>query len=391
MTQSLPIHRSERGAVFVQVGIAAFVLVAFNVFVLDYGMMWVSRRQAQNAADAGALAGAVARGYDDFDSPPSSTGYAAQAATQVALANQVWQQPATPRVLFDCPAGVTGRCVRLEVYRNGEFGSTPIPTMFGPMLGIGDQGVRAVATAISANANGTNCLKPLALPNEWIHQRDPLLEFNRYDPSGPPGTLLPTPDGYVRPSSSDPGTFTISGDFTERVDFVYDQDHDAPITRGLMFSMTLPGSNTYAQNITGCNGQSMAFNQAIPIFDPVPGQTRLAMEALYAQDPGADWNYAEQKVFGTCAPGCAPISPRLIAVALFDPDHYQYTRTALDWSSCPGGTSCVFVTNIAGFFVHRLTSTGGHGHFVRYPGITVASAPTYVDDASWLVTSHLIR
>ena len=48
--------RSEQGAVFVQVGISIFVLMAFNVFVLDYGVMWVSRRQAQNAADAAALA-----------------------------------------------------------------------------------------------------------------------------------------------------------------------------------------------------------------------------------------------------------------------------------------------------------------------------------------------
>ena len=58
--------RSEQGAVFVQVGISILVLMAFNVFVLDYGVMWVSRRQAQNAADAGALAGAVARGLRRF-------------------------------------------------------------------------------------------------------------------------------------------------------------------------------------------------------------------------------------------------------------------------------------------------------------------------------------
>ena len=48
-----------------------FVLMAFNVFVLDYGMLWVARGQAQNAADAGALAGAVARGFDDFADPPT--------------------------------------------------------------------------------------------------------------------------------------------------------------------------------------------------------------------------------------------------------------------------------------------------------------------------------
>ena len=119
MSMSERTLRSEQGAVFVQVGISLFVLMAFNVFVLDYGMMWIGRRQAQNAADAGALAGALARGYDDFSNPPSSGGLTAQSAQQVAAANLVWQQAATPRVLFDCPAGVTGRCVRVEVYRDG--------------------------------------------------------------------------------------------------------------------------------------------------------------------------------------------------------------------------------------------------------------------------------
>ena len=117
--------RSEQGAVFVQVGISLFVLMAFNVFVLDYGMMWIGRRQAQNAADAGALAGGVARAYDDFADPPASNGVAALSASGVAAANLVWQQAGMPVVTFNCPAGVTGRCVKVEVYRDGTNGSTP--------------------------------------------------------------------------------------------------------------------------------------------------------------------------------------------------------------------------------------------------------------------------
>ncbi len=65
---------SEQGAVFVQVGISLFVMMAFNVFVLDYGVMWVGRRQAQNAADAGALAGATARPTTTSTTPPAPTG-----------------------------------------------------------------------------------------------------------------------------------------------------------------------------------------------------------------------------------------------------------------------------------------------------------------------------
>ncbi len=39
-------------------------LMALSTFVVDYGILWASRRQAQNAADAGALAGAVHMLYD---------------------------------------------------------------------------------------------------------------------------------------------------------------------------------------------------------------------------------------------------------------------------------------------------------------------------------------
>ena len=58
---------SERGAVIVHVTIALVGLLAFSIFVVDYGVMWAARRQAQNAADAAALAGAISLAYVDFD------------------------------------------------------------------------------------------------------------------------------------------------------------------------------------------------------------------------------------------------------------------------------------------------------------------------------------
>ena len=47
-----PTRSSERGAILVHVAIAMLALIAVNTFVVDYGVMWVARRQAQNAADA---------------------------------------------------------------------------------------------------------------------------------------------------------------------------------------------------------------------------------------------------------------------------------------------------------------------------------------------------
>src|SRR5689334_13041749 len=69
MTRTLTRRKSEEGAILIQVAISIFVLMCFLVFVFDYGIVWASRAQAQNSADAGALAGAIARGYDDFTNP----------------------------------------------------------------------------------------------------------------------------------------------------------------------------------------------------------------------------------------------------------------------------------------------------------------------------------
>ena len=61
---------SQRGAVLIHVAIALLGLIAFTTFVVDYGVMWVSRGQAQTSADAGALSGAISLA---FDSRPTST------------------------------------------------------------------------------------------------------------------------------------------------------------------------------------------------------------------------------------------------------------------------------------------------------------------------------
>ena len=179
--------RSERGAVLVQVAIAILVLTAMATFVVDHGILWVSRGQAQNAADAGALSGAIARAYDELTDPPASNGKAFNSAMGAALANNVWTAAPTAQVSWACPAGVAGSCVRVDVYRNGEFGSTPLPTIFGKVLNISSQGVRATATARVATGNATNCMRPFAVADKWIDNVNPALnpkKFERWQTGG---------------------------------------------------------------------------------------------------------------------------------------------------------------------------------------------------------------
>jgi Putative Flp pilus-assembly TadE/G-like len=395
MRLKAPTLRSEQGAIFVQLGISLFVVMAFNVFVLDYGMMWIGRRQAQNAADAGALAGAVARGYDDFD---FSNGLAHDSAQQVALANMIWQQAGTAVATPDCPAGVTGRCVRVEVYRDGTNGSTALPTLFGPVLGFTSQKVKASATAIADNANATDCLRPIAFADQWSELHAPINnEFNGYDEVT--GLPLADKDTYTAPSATQTGQTTVSVDLGERIIWNLDQPTTStttPITRGLAVALTLPGAGTYQSKVENCSGESVQLGQTLPVEVPAGNPMFQAFNTLMGQDPGVTWNESQHRIDNSCAPGCAQVSPRLIPVALFNPDRFQLGRATNDWTQpgvgCPTNSPCITVTNIVGFFVHgAFGGYGPHGHFLKFPGRISLTAPTFVDEASWLVTTHLIR
>lgn len=112
---------SERGAVLIQVAIALVALMAFSAIVIDYGVLWVSRNQAQNAADAGALGAA----YHMMTHPTDDPGTIAHGQA-VANRNAVWNEaPAAANVLvvpkINCPPGSSGPgqpgCVKVDVYR----------------------------------------------------------------------------------------------------------------------------------------------------------------------------------------------------------------------------------------------------------------------------------
>ena len=124
--------------------------MAFSALSVDYGVMWSSRRQAQNAADAAAHAGAVSLAFDS----PSDFERARAVAETVGESNRVFGgtlnidrgagegDNADPALdisfphdgaAAECPTPLTGgTCVRANVYRNE--GNNPLPTFFGHHL-----------------------------------------------------------------------------------------------------------------------------------------------------------------------------------------------------------------------------------------------------------------
>jgi hypothetical protein len=262
--------------------------------------------------------------------------------------------------------------------------------------------VRATATGTVASGNATNCLRPIAFPDAWGEQSPPNTQFNAYDEAT--GTPLGTPDLYTPPSATQTGRTIVSVDVGFRIVWQLGANPlTSPITRTsaansnlqtLMLALTLPSSSAldFQQNVNTCSGQMVELGDTLRVSATPPPSTTF--NTLLSQDPGVTWNEGDHRIDGSCAPGCASISPRLIPVALFNPDQFQRARATGDWvgAGCPSNNPCITVTNIVGFFVHGASGPyGPHGHILRYPGMMSSTAPTFVDDASWLVTTHLIR
>lgn len=323
----------ERGAVLVHVAIAILGLTAFLALTVDYGILWMSRRQAQNAADAAAHAGAVSLAFDS----PGNFDRARLSAKTVGEANLVFGQQLhieqgsgnsgdpTQDISFPnpCPPGAPGvpdTCVRVNVYRNAV--KDPLPTFFARLLGRESQGVQATATAQVLTGNATDCLKPWAVADKWGEAVEcanwlpkgecasgawvpnnvwtPDSTFDKYKKSGNEmvlDTSIPTPPGpdyYQAPTIDDPGTsfqpFDEQGRPTSdyglqlRLKLGSNKDRLSP---GWFLALDLPGceggggADCYRWNIKNCNPTVYAIGDTLNVDTEqgkMQGPTRQGVE-----------------------------------------------------------------------------------------------------------------
>ncbi|HXT72027.1 MAG TPA: pilus assembly protein TadG-related protein [Vicinamibacterales bacterium] len=377
MTKTTTAHASERGAVLVHVALALLALMAFSTFVIDYGVLWTARRQAQNAADAAALAGAVALAFDN-PSDFSNSGPAKTSAYQVVMSHPVWGQQPVVNITTDitfpaCPDDASSNCIRVDVYRDASHGN-PLPTIFGQLVGLGQQGVRAMAIAKVAVANSTDCLKPWAVVDKW-EERWPLPPvawtpnsvYDKYIKVGGNIIVDPSiiePDRYIAPTTSSTGTgfFPFNPDKSYSVDYgrqlmlkVGDQN-DFQFVGGWFGALSLGGAGgkTYKENIKGCVGITYKIGDDLQ-FSTEPGEkvgpSKQAVadepqgdaDSLFNQDPTAYWDAAMNGGRGGVAGSAFSVSPRIVAVPLINPEAVVYANQ--------NGRTTVPISNIMGFFV----------------------------------------
>jgi hypothetical protein len=395
--------------VLVHVAFAVLALTAFTTFVVDYGVFWLARRQAQNSADGGALAGAIALAFDapgDF----TDTGPAKQGAYLVTQQNLVYGAVPSVNVTSDitfpaCPPGSGGgTCVRVDVFRNPARNNA-LPMFFGSLVGLAQQGVQATATAQVSGANSARCMLPWVLADRWADVFDDNIDTTTYPNDGDSNPITawspndtyqqPNGDYYNAPYVSGHTGWTTAGDFGRQLNL---HRPVGQFSAGWANIVDLPpwngessGANFYRNNIAGCNGNTIGIASPTEDCSGYPNSGTTPQQALAGclgaqtgwingpttqgvsgpggppsltpitqQDPGAQWSWSVNAgpngQAGGVVDGSGNLnmsSPRIRPIAVLDITHYMNNPGCNQ-----GGTGCVAkVINIVGFFVEGVCST----------------------------------
>jgi hypothetical protein len=356
------VARDERGMSLVFVCVSFMALLSATTLAIDVGMFMNARSQAQNAADAGALAGAVALAYNSYTDRTSS-GPAVQGAINTAKANQVEGSSVAidaPDVTFPNDAAGLPNRVAVQVFRTNARNNA-VSTLMGGIFGIQKVDVAATATAEVSPANAETCVKPFTIPDKWIEKQDgawdPDDTFDLEDGSGKP---LPNPDIYI--PADQPGYTGYNADRDRGTLLTLKANNGSKVSPSFYNPWALPGNSgasDYRDDISGCN------TAVIPIGDPMTpepgnmvGPTAQGMRDLVDKDPNARWDQ-----------GCLCVkdsafakSPRVVIIPLYDPVFYANGKQN-------GRNAALKIANYLGFFLEKMNGNEVEGRITPVAGV----------------------
>ncbi|RPI27761.1 MAG: hypothetical protein EHM70_17460 [Chloroflexota bacterium] len=133
-------HATEKGQSIILIAILMLVFVGFLALVIDGGISYATRRTAQNAADAGALAGVRELCNGETDS--------------IAI-NRAREYAITRNKATDAVVDVSGKAITVTT-------SIPFNTFFGGFLGQPEMTASAVAAAKCYPPGGAKYILPVA-------------------------------------------------------------------------------------------------------------------------------------------------------------------------------------------------------------------------------------
>jgi Flp pilus assembly protein TadG len=350
---------------YVFVGLTMMALLSASMLAIDVGMLMSARSQAQNAADAGALAGATALIYDSF-TDRSASGPVVTSAIHAAEANQVMSRvvavaPTDVEFPLDPATGEANR-VKVTVYRTAARGNS-VATLIAQYFGTSAVDIGATATAEAAPANGMTCVKPFTIPDKWIEKQTPPWDGDdTYDAFDNKGKPLANPDIYI--PANKPGYTGYNQESNRGERLGIRAATGANITVSFYFSLALgkpfiTGGAQYDWNIANCN--TTIYNWGDPLTQEpgaMAGPTISGANLLIAKDPGARWDDVNKKVAGSAFAH----SPRVFPIPLYDPVFY-------DSGKRNGRTADLKTANWIGFFLEEIQGNGLWGRIIPITGI----------------------
>jgi hypothetical protein len=204
------------------------------------------------------------------------------------------------------------------------------------------------------------CARPWAIADKWIDNHD---ETEPIDHTWTPDDTFDTVDAQGNPLL-DADVYNPPGD-PAYTGFSLAQDLGRPVWLKVGDSGVAKEGWVFPVDIGGAGGGGDAYRTAIATCDPAApttvhvgdvlpvlsgnlhGPTIQGAVDLISQDPTAWWNPDTDLITASCADNetpCAPFSPRLVAIAAFDPAELERSRRS------PGALQ-LRVVNVVGVFV----------------------------------------
>lgn len=341
-------YRDERGVVVVMIGAILALLLVFSVMAIDATQMMLVRTQLQNAADAGALAGALIYAQTGDTTAAQDEAILAAGANIALLDSANARNTMSPIVIAD--ADVTfpqARRIVVTTHRTEATGDQ-FMNYFMRIFdenNLGPGNMTASAAAEFAPVCGAKCLKPWGVPDIWCDSF---------------GTgVCDNGNGVYEPASGEFYDPELTGynddDAGDLITIVHDegQGPEAPLEPEYYNALQFPGPSQGATNyrdwIAGCVDPDfmIEIGDTIPIQGGAQAgnkQAREAVQALIDADADAYWDATSGKVITSI-----PNSPRIVKIALIDPDY--------GIPNSPGGQT-VMVVKIAAVFLESVAKQG---------------------------------
>jgi hypothetical protein len=351
--------RDDRGSVMVVVALAMTAILSMVALVVDVGMLFTARGEAQRVADAAALAGA-----GSFLEDPDNPDRARDIAIQYGALNTV-RAEGVEILDDDVTADMDLMRVSVVVRRTADRGSA-VATWFARVFGVDEVDVAARATAEAAPAGAAICLKPFAIPDGWDDDDNDKVYDNGeyYDPTET-GYGSDWRNGVPDNNGIDPNGTTYDNDWGRPIKLKEGTPQKA-IVPSWYFPWDIPqangappsGANRYRWNIANCNTNPVYLGEEYMVENGnMKGPTRQGISDLLARDPNAHWDANADSVVGSAfQPWKA--SPRVGIIPLFDP-----TRDVR-----PGKKPIVF-NNFTAFWIEEMQGDDVLGRFMYAAGI----------------------